>query len=96
MRDNNPERHGAWLPLDIYKEVRPFIEKLVEKEDRAMTYDELADWLFDLMGPKRVLSRAQIGGHIARSKKLARFKVGNTCYVVTQKKFDRLLCPGGV
>ena len=79
------------MPLEVYKAVRPFIEELIEKENRPMSYHELHDRLFEVVGPKRALSRAQIGGHIARSKKLTRFKVGRVIYVVSKKSFDKFL-----
>ena len=84
-------RRGTWLPIDIYKSVRPFIEELVEEMGRPVTYGELSDRLYEAMGPKRVISHAQIGGHIYRSKKLVRFKQGNLIYIASKESFNKFL-----
>ena len=85
------EKQGTWLPLEIYKAVRPYIEEIVEKENRPVSYPELHDHLFEVIGSYHTLSRAQIGGHISRSKKLARFKMGDTIYVVSQRTLDKFM-----
>lgn len=85
------ENKGLWLPLEIYKAVRPYIEEVAEREARPISYEELFDHLFDVIGGKRMLTRAQIGGHIGRSKKLTRFKVGRVIYVVSIKAYDKFM-----
>ena len=82
---------GTWLPLEVYKAVRPYLEELVERENRPISYDELHDHLFEVIGLAHALSRKQIGGHIRRSKKITKFKVGKQLYVVSQKTFDRFM-----
>ena len=79
------------LPLEIYKAIRPYIEKLVCETGRPMTYDELADHMFEVLGRHRCPTHAQLGAHISRSKKLVRFRKGSTAYVVSAKSFDSFM-----
>ena len=82
---------GSWLPFEIYKSVRPYIEKLVAEAGRPMSYEEVHSKLFDAIGPKKALSHAQIGSHICRSKKLARFNIKTVPYVVSMEAFDKFM-----
>ena len=85
------EKQGTWMPIDIYKAIRPYIEEVVEQVGRPVSYPELHAHLFEVIGSRRALTRAQIGGHISRSKILTRFKVGRDIYVVSQKVFDKFM-----
>lgn len=84
------EKTATWLPIEVYKAVRPYIEEVAERVGRPISYDELSEHLFDMLG-RKMLTRAQIGGHIARSKKLMRFKVGRRIYVVSKKRYDKFM-----
>ena len=84
-------KQGSWLPLEIYRSVRPYLEEVVERENRPISYYELHDHLFEVIGPTHALSRSQIGGHIHRSDKITRFKVGNMIYAVSQRMFDKFM-----
>ena len=82
---------GTWLPFEIYKNVGPYIEKMVEEVGRPMSYEEIHSKLFDLVGAKKAISHSQIGGHVYRSKKLCKFRIKLMPYAASKEKMDKFM-----
>jgi hypothetical protein len=93
MTDKRKEEHVE-LPLKDYMIVRPEIEQLVITLGRPMTYHEVKDHLFDVLGTRRVPSSAQLASHVARSKKLKSFRYKDNTYVVSKKDLEKFLRSG--